>query len=135
MNIKDVLAVSGLPGLYTLVNTRDNGLFVVSLDGGKTKFCSTRKHNFTPLETVAIYTFSDTVELKEVFDSIHTSTEEIPGKKDSKAVHEAYFEKILPEYDRDRVHFSDMKKIIKWYTILDEKGLIDAPEPVSDEEE
>ena len=53
MRIKDIIAVSGVPGLSKLVTSRDNGLLLQDLDSGKTKFYATRKHQFTPLETVA----------------------------------------------------------------------------------
>lgn len=137
MNLKDILAVSGLPGLYKLVNSRNNGLLVTGLDdSARTLFCSTRKHQFTPMETVAIYTMADTIELSEIFERMLDQLEENPpaspkGKKDEI---EDYFSSIVPDYDEDRVYISDMKKVIKWFTILNEKGfLTDAPE--SDEEE
>lgn len=133
MQIKDVLAVSGLPGLYKLVNSRNNGLFVQDLDGGKTKFCSSRKHQFTPLETVAIYTVYDTVELKEVFEKMkaYAVNNEIVAPNESKEAITAFFTEVLPEYDRDRVYVSDMKKIVKWYNYLNERQLLEG----SDEEE
>ncbi len=54
MNIKNIVSVSGLSGLYKLVATKTNGLLVADPDTGKTKFCSVRQHQFTPMETVAI---------------------------------------------------------------------------------
>lgn len=134
MNIKDVLAISEMPGLYKLVNSRSNGLFVQSIEGGKTKFCSSRKHNFTPLETVAIYTLTDTVELKDVFERIH-GTDTVPTPKDDKNTILAYFDEVIPDYDEDRVHVSDMKKILKWYKQLNTTGLMDAAEEIVADEE
>lgn len=134
MNIKDVLAISEMPGLYKLVNSRSNGLFVQSIEGGKTKFCSSRKHNFTPLETVAIYTLTDTVELKDVFERIH-GTDTVPTPKDDKNTILAYFDEVIPDYDEDRVHVSDMKKILKWYKQLNTTGLMDAAEEIASDEE
>lgn len=131
MKIKDVLAVSGLPGLYKMVNSRNNGLFVQDLDGGKTRFCSARKHQFTPLETVAIYTIYDTIELKEVLKNIgkYEVNNELPDTS-NKSELESAFAEVLPEYDRDRVYSSDMKKIFKWYAYLKDRDLLG-----SDEEE
>ena len=134
MNIKDIIAVSGVPGLSKLIATRDNGLVLQHLDTGRSKFYSVRKHQFTPLETVAIYTMMDTVELREVLTNMLAQKDENPvvaHNGDASEIYD-YFEKILPDYDKERVFLSDMKKIIKWYNILDEKGLLTAP---SDEEE
>ena len=137
MNLKDILAVSGMPGLFRLVNSRNNGLLVTSLDdSSRTIFCSMRKHQFTPMETVAIYTMSDTIELSTIFERMLDQLTENPpaspsGKKDEI---EDYFASIVPDYDQDRVYISDMKKVLKWFNILNEKGYLTA-QPDSDEEE
>ncbi|MDG1100370.1 MAG: DUF5606 domain-containing protein [Saprospiraceae bacterium] len=133
MNLSNVLAVSGLPGLYELAANRPNGLLLIPIEGGKSKFCSSRKHQFTPLETVAIYTWSDTVELKNVFNSMTVKIQEVPlpdlnGGRD---VLNSYFEQILPEFDRERVYPNDIKKVIKWYVALEAQGFLSA----TDEEE
>lgn len=133
MNLSNVLAVSGLPGLYELAANRPNGLLLIPIEGGKSKFCSSRKHQFTPLETVAIYTWSDTVELKNVFNSMTVKIQEVPlpdlnGGRD---VLNSYFEQILPEFDRERVYPNDIKKVIKWYVALEAQGYLSA----TDEEE
>jgi hypothetical protein len=133
MNLSNVLAVSGLPGLYELAANRPNGLLLIPIEGGKSKFCSSRKHQFTPLETVAIYTWSDTVELKNVFNSMTVKIQEVPlpdlnGGRD---VLNSYFEQILPEFDRERVYPNDIKKVIKWYLALEAQGYLSA----TDEEE
>lgn len=133
MNLSNVLAVSGLPGLYELASNRPNGLLVTPIEGGKSKFCSSRKHQFTPLETVAIYTWSDTAELKNVFKSMTEKIQEapLPDPKSNKETLNAYFEQILPEFDRERVYPNDIKKVIKWYVALEAQGYLSA----SDEEE
>ena len=133
MNVKDIISVSGVPGLTKLVNSRNNGLLVEDLDTGKVKFYSLRKHQFTPLETVAIYTMMDTVELKEIFKTMMDKKDVLPIVSHNAPSSEivTYFEQILPDYDKDRVYLSDIKKIIKWYNKLDEKGLL----LVADEEE
>lgn len=131
MNLKNIIAVSGLPGLYKLVATKNNGLLVADPDTGKTKFCSVRQHQFTPLETVAIYTDDDAVEIAKVFQNMydHTESTPIPAPNAEHKVLQAYFMQVFPEYDRDRVYHSDMKKIIKWYNYLLERGYITAPAP------
>jgi hypothetical protein len=135
MNLKDILAISGLPGLFKMVDSRGNGLLVQGIDGGKTKFYSMRKHQFTPMETVAIYTMSDTIELSEIFQRMLDQVSENPpaGVKDSKEKIEDYFSSIVPDYDEDRVYISDMKKVIKWFNILNEKGYL-TMEPDDEEE-
>lgn len=69
MNLANVIAISGMPGLFELVTTRNNGLVASDLETGKSNFYSIRKHQFTPLETVAIYTYDDTEELKDIFQN------------------------------------------------------------------
>jgi len=135
MNLKDILAISGLPGLHKMIDSRGNGLLVQGIDGGKTKFYSMRKHQFTPMETVAIYTMSDTIELSEIFQRMLDQVTENPpaGVKDSKEKIEDYFSSIVPDYDEDRVYVSDMKKVIKWFAILNEKGYL-TMEPEDEEE-
>lgn len=138
MNLKDILAISGMPGLFKMSNSRGNGLLVQDLGGGKTKFFSMRKHQFTPMETVAIYTMSDTIELSVIFERMLEQVEENPpaSPKDSTDKIEDYFSSIVPDYDEDRVYISDMKKVIKWFNILNEKGYLTAdPEPEEEKTE
>lgn len=122
-----------MPGLYELAANRPNGLLVTPLEGGKAKFCSSRKHNFTPLETVALYTWSDTEEISVVFNNMLAKREElpVPNPKSNKDELYAYFEQILPEYDKERVYPKDIQKVIKWFNALDQVGYLTA----SDEEE
>lgn len=123
------MAVSGLPGLYRMISNRPNGLVVEDLAGGKNVFCSLRKHQFTPLETVAIYTYTDSTEIKVIFNKMRTMAP-MTGKESGKDI-ESYFREVLPEYDEDRVYVSDMKKVIKWFNFLDKHQMLD----LSDEEE
>jgi len=135
MNLDKFIAVSGLPGLFKLVNSRSNGLLVSDIDTNKTKFVSIRKHQFTPLATVAIYTYDDATELKVIFKSIIEQFESNPPvsiKENSDKIRE-YFSEILPDYDEDRVQISDIKKVIKWFNFLYERDLINLDS--SDEEE
>lgn len=137
MDLKKFIAVSGLPGLYKLVATKANGLVVADPDSGKTKFCSVRQHQFTPMETVAIYTYEDSIEIADVFANMMRNIGEhpIPSTKASHQDLQDYFSIIIPEYDRDRVFHSDMKKVIKWYNFLDERGVIDLEPAKNDDAE
>jgi len=133
MNLEPYVSVSGLAGVFKLVNSRQNGLVVEDLDTGKVRFCPMRKHQFTPLGTVAIYTLEDTEELKVIFKTMQDQMASNPPVKTNAPDHEVfeYFEKILPNWDEDRVYSSDVKKIIKWFNFLNERNLLTA----SDEEE
>lgn len=134
MNLKNILAVSGLPGLFKLASSRPNGLVVSDIDTGKNRFCSVRKHQFTPLETVAIYTHDDTTPISEIFEAMKAQEENnnpvISVKVPSDEMMD-YFLSIVPDYDEDRVYPSDVKKVIKWYNFLKERNMLEA----SDEEE
>lgn len=126
MNIKNIVAVSGLPGLFKLVATKSNGLLVADPDTGKTRFCSVRQHQFTPMETVAIYTYDETIEISKVFQNMLDNAESLPVPS-PQAAHsdlQKYFTVIIPDYDRERVFHSDMKKVIKWFNYLNERGYL-----------
>ena len=137
MNIKNIVAVSGLPGLFKLAATKTNGLLVSDLDTGKTRFCSVRQHQFTPMETVALYTDTDTTEIRVVFQTMLDKEAElpIPSPNASHKDLQKYFEVILPDYDRDKVFHSDMKKVIKWFNFLNERGYLTAEPDKTGEEE
>jgi len=133
MKLNDLVAVSGMSGIFRLAANRNNGLIIEDLDSGKRRFASSRKHQFTPLASIAIFTYDDSTELKTVLRNMMNQMEENPVVKtseSSKGLHE-YFRKILPEYDEDKVHTSDIKKLIKWFNFLNERKMID----MIDEEE
>lgn len=127
MNLEKYIAVSGQPGIFELVATRNNGLLVSDIDSKKTKFYTMRKHQFTPLGSVAIYTYKDAVAIADVFKSMNEQKEENPIPEVNISAPELfkYFDKILPDFDRDRVFISDIKKVIKWYNFLDERSILD----------
>jgi hypothetical protein len=135
MDLSNILAVSGLPGLFKMIGNRKNGLIVESLEDGKKKFVPARKHQFTPLESVAIYTITDTEELPVIFKSMLEQMADNPpvAPKSDKAELYNYFSKILPAYDQDRVYPNDIGKIIKWFTFLKDGGFFEAKK--SEEEE
>lgn len=134
MNLNKLVAVSGRSGIYRMAANRSNGLIIEDLDSGKKIFAPSRKHQFTPLESISIYTDNeeDTVELKQVFHKMLEQFEANPpvGTKSNSAIIKNYFETILPEYDRDRVLVSDIKKIIKWFNYLNDRQLLSLEEPV-----
>lgn len=133
--IDKYVAVSGLSGIYKTSSTRNNGLLIEDMDSGKTKFISMRKHQFTPLGTVSIYTSDDTEELKKVFQNMLDQFDDNPppATNSKNEVLFDYFEDILPTYDKDQVYVSDVKKVIKWFQFLKERSFFD--DEATDEEE
>jgi Domain of unknown function (DUF5606) len=138
MKIKGLVAVSGLPGLFKMVANRNNGLIVEDLANGKRRFASVRQHQFTPLESIGIYTNDgETSELKIVFQSMLDKLESVPMPaltETGDKLH-TYFAQILPDYDRDRVNTGDIKKAIKWFAHLHELGYTTMEEDEETEED
>ncbi len=138
MNLEEYVAVSGLPGVYKMVANRSNGLIVADLDSGKGRFASARKHQFTPLASIGIYTINDdTEELKVVFRSMLEKYESLPPVATNSSADDLfdYFGEILPGFDRDRVYASDVKKIIKWFNYLNDRKLLSLEDDAKSEEE
>lgn len=135
MNLKNLIAVSGLPGIYRMAANRSNGLIVEDIKTGKRRFASSRKHQFTPLESIAIYTDDgDSIELKKVFSNMKDQLADNPLPQPSAPAQtlQEYFADVLPNYDQDRVFNGDIKKVVKWFAYLEESGVLDE---VADEEE
>jgi hypothetical protein len=114
MRLKNVIAVSGESGLFELVDTKNNGVVLKNPIDGKVKFYSMRIHQFTPIETIGIYTDTDTVDLKDIFKRMteNAASIPIPNVKESNNKLLEYFVQLVPDYDRDRVYASDVKKVI-----------------------
>ncbi len=129
MQIKDLISVSGMSGLYKLVGTRKNGIIVEDFDNGKRRFVPTRKHQFMPLEGIAIYTYEDSVPLKEVLEKMAALGEEnMPDPKADAQSLRTYFDSVLPDHDPERVRTGDIIKLIKWYRFLKAQNLLTAEE-------
>lgn len=120
MKLENIISVTGLPGLYKLIASRQNGLLIEALDTKKRQFVSARKHQFTPLVSVGIYTYMDTIGLDEVLKKVHASEANapIPDTNDKADNLRAWFKGIVSDHDEDRVHINDIRKLIKWYTAL-----------------
>ena len=117
MEFNRLVAVTGLPGLFEVLSSKADGAIVRSLEDQSTRFVSSRVHNLSHLESIEIYTVRDNVSLSNLFSSMSTNTEALPDVKDNKAL-KAYFEKVFPELDFERVYASDMKKMVKWFMLL-----------------
>ena len=117
MEYVKLISVTGLPGLFELLSSKTDGAIVRSLEDQSTRFASNRSHQFSHLESIEVYTIRENVNLIEVFKAMMTSKEALPSEKDAKAV-KAYFEKVFPDLDFERVYMSDMKKMIRWFDII-----------------
>jgi len=117
MEYNRIVAVTGMPGLYEVLNSKADGAIVRSLEDKTTKFVSSRIHNLSHLESIEIYTIRDNVSLSEIFTAMKASKEKMPDVKDNQAL-KNYFEKVYPDMDFERVYASDMKKMVKWFEIL-----------------
>ena len=122
MDYNRIVAVTGLPGLFEVISSKSDGAIVRSLEDQSTKFVSSRVHNLTHLESIEIYTSNDNVNLIDVFNAMKGSKEDLPDVKDNKAL-KTYFEKVYPDMDFERVYSSDMKKMVKWYEVLEKNNI------------
>jgi hypothetical protein len=136
MQYREIVAVTGLGGLFQLVASKQDGAIVRSLEDKSTRFVSSRVHNFTPLESIEVFTTGENVNLAEVFKAMDEKAATFPpaaGKADNNAI-KAYFKNVFPEFDEDRVYVSDMKKMVKWFGILKANDLLKFDEILADGE-
>lgn len=134
MNIKGILSISGKPGLYKLVAQSKNGIIVESLTENK-RFPVSASSNVSSMEDIAIYTYEEEVPLKDVFQKIYDKEEgaKTLSHKESSDQIVAFFTDVLPSYDTERVYISDMKKVLQWYNLLHDSGLLEAEEEPTEE--
>ena len=123
--LKGILAITGQPGLYKVISEGKNNVVIESLLTGK-KSTAYADAKMSTLEDIAIYTLTEDIPLKKIFRKI--SEKENGGQaidaKSSPDELKKYFEIILPDYDKSRVYGSDVKKVISWYNLLNEKGML-----------
>ena len=119
MELKEILAISGHPGLYRYVAQSTRGVIVESLLDGR-RMNASASAKVRELYEISIFTERDDIPLAAVFTKIyeHTGGKEAISHKEDPEKLKACFAEVLPEYDRDRVHVSDMKKVFMWYNIL-----------------
>jgi hypothetical protein len=117
MEYNKIIAVTGLPGLYELLSSKSDGAIVRSLDDKTTRFVSSRVHNFSHLESIEVYTVRDNVNLVEILKAMEVGTAKLPDEKDASAL-KNYFTKVYPDLDFSRVYSSDLKKMVKWFSVL-----------------
>ena len=134
-----ILAISGKPGLYKLITRGKNSLIVEILDATHKRMPTFGNDRITALDDIAMYTNGDDVPLSQVLHNMKTLEEgkraSVNAKKASGDELREYFAKILPDFDRERVHVSDIKKLISWYNILIDNGITDFADENDEKEE
>lgn len=135
MDLSKILTIAGKSGLFRIIAETRNGFVAESLaDGRKIPVFATDRSSI--LEDINIYTAEGEMPLKDVIWKLYEHEDGQPvvvSKKEQPAAM-AKFEEVLPEYDKDRVNFSDVKKVFNWYNILLEKDLISKPENEEDQQ-
>lgn len=133
--METILSIAGKPGLYKLVSRGKMNLIVETLDANHKRMPAFAKDRVTSLADIAMYTDADDVPLWQVLESV--------GKKEGNKVasidykhcpvtelHD-YFAEVLPNYDRDRVHDNDIKKLLQWYNVLVNAGITNFKEELA----
>ncbi|MDP4290198.1 MAG: DUF5606 domain-containing protein [Bacteroidota bacterium] len=129
MDLKKILSIAGKPGLYKLVAQSKNGFVIESLIDGK-RMNAFMNEKISSLEEISIFSNSEDIGLKAVLQNMYNETngqKAIDHKADDAAI-KAFFEKTVPDYDKERVYVSHMRKVISWYNLLLEKGILDFTE-------
>lgn len=128
-----ILAIAGKPGLYKLVSRGNNNLIVEALDGMHKRMPAFATERITSLNDIAMFTETEDVPLMDVLENLKNlengQKASINEKKASGEELRAYFSKVLPDWDQDRVQNSHIKKLITWYNILVEAGITDFKDP------
>jgi len=127
-----ILSIAGKPGLYKLVSRGKMNLIVEALDETHKRMPAFATDRVTSLADIAMYTDAEDVPLMTILASLRDKEE---GKEVSFNIKKAsskelrdYFAQVLPDFDRDRVHDSDIKKLLTWYNILVRNGITDFEE-------
>ncbi len=140
--LKTILSIAGKPGLYKLISQGKNMLIVETVDAAKKRVPAYAHDKVISLADIAMYTDAEEVPLSEVLEAVkkkeNGAVASINYKKASADELHVYFAEILPNYDRDRVHNGDIKKLISWYNILVNNGItefVEAPAESADKVE
>jgi hypothetical protein len=134
MDLSGVISISGMGGLHKVIAQTKNGVIVESL-ADKKRFPAYSSSRISALDDISVYTTGEDLPLKDVFKKIFDK--EKGGAAVDHKVSDAdllkYFETVLPEFDKERVHTSDIRKLINWYNLLQKTDLL-TKEPAADEE-
>ena len=124
--LKDIVSISGKGGLYKIVVQSGKGIIVESFEDQK-RMMVDQHYQVSALSDIAVFTETEEKPLQDVFQNIY----EVENGQPTKITHKSsgdelknYFEKVLPNYDQDRVYVSDIKKVVKWYNILQKNNVL-----------
>lgn len=124
MELREIAAITGKPGLYRILKPGKAGVIVETLDAAKTRFLASATSKVSILSEITMYTndAEGSIPLQEVFSRIKDQYGDkmtLTAKSDGAALQEL-MAKVVPDYDREKVYVSDLKKLVTWYSILNE---------------
>ncbi len=134
MDLSIIISISGKPGLYKVVGRSRNGLIAESLADQK-RIPVRTADKVSALSDISIFTYEDDLPLKEVLVKLfdHFETKNSPDKLEDEQWMSEELRKVVPEYDEERVYASDLRKLFRWYNLLNEKNLIDKEEEAAED--
>ncbi len=140
MKLKEVAVISGKPGLYQILKPTRNGVIIEAIGGGRSKIMADASHRISILKEISIYTTTEegSVPLQDVFHKMYEKYAlKLDVKTSDNTALKGLLNDVLPEWDKDRVYTSDIKKLVMWYDILAQHApeLIDPAQKEEDEEE
>lgn len=140
MKLKEVAVISGKPGLYRILKPTRNGVIIDAIGGGRSKIMADASHRISILKEISIYTTTEegSVPLQDVFHKMYEKYAlKLTVKTTDNNALKGLLDDVLPEWDKDRVYTSDIKKLVMWYEILAQYApeLIDPAKKEDDEEE
>lgn len=138
MKLREIISISGKPGLYRIVNFDKMPYTVEDISNGR-RMPIFGRDKVSSLAEIAMYTEEGDLPLGQVFQNIHEAYgDTIPEEKEIIKDHETlrtFMNKVLPTYDEERVHDSDIRKLVKWYILLRQQGMVLFVEDESDSNE
>ena len=125
VDLKEIASIAGMSGLYRVVSPSRNGIVVEALDEKGNRFVAQAKHRISLLSEISVYqeNSEETLPLSDLFDRIrekHGESISLNSKSSNQEL-TAFMESVVPDYDRERVYMSDIKKIAGWYNIVSKK--------------
>ncbi|MCK9422666.1 MAG: DUF5606 domain-containing protein [Bacteroidales bacterium] len=130
MDLSKILSIAGKSGLYKVVSQAKSAVIVESLNDNK-RFPAFGHEKISSLEEISVFTTNEDLPLKEVFKAFHQKLEGKPAidsKSDNNTL-KKFFLEMVPDFDKERVYVSDIRKMVNWYNLLLEKNLLDFSEP------
>jgi len=136
IDLAGFIAISGHPGLFKVVAQTKNGVIVEGV-ADKKRLVAHSHFKISALEDISIYTTEEDTPLTKVFKSIFDKEKggQAISSKENPAEQGKYLETVLPNYDKERVHNSDIKKLFSWYNILQENNLLKEKEESKETDE